>query len=366
MLQAGSRLTASQAPTAALCPARHSTARRPFSASPVPPQQHRHASAAAAATAHRRQLLGAPLLLPFVAGRGRAVVMAAAADSHDLLIVGPGVLGSFMGTLWKQQYPTATVTAQTNTESNHERLRKMGLQPVTREAAPAGKQYPYVLFAAPPSGSDDYPAAVRAATRQWDGSGSFVFTSSMSVCATEDGSEVSENCPLVPQGKAAGTDKLLGAEAATLEAGGNVLRLVGLYHAARGPHTFFIKMGEVARYSGYVVNMLHYEDAARIALAVLRGDGSEGGSGFRGQVFVGADGAPLTFQEMVDACFASGLFTGSVKFTGTPDATPGGKGKVVNNAATRAKLGGWSPKYPSFQQFFKDGGKDYYSTSGLF
>lgn len=40
------------------------------------------------------------------------------------------------------------------------RLRKMGLTPVTRDAAPAGKQYPYVLFAAPPSGSEDYPAAV--------------------------------------------------------------------------------------------------------------------------------------------------------------------------------------------------------------
>jgi hypothetical protein len=36
----------------------------------------------------------------------------------------------------------------------------MGLQPVTRDAAPAGKQYPYVLFAAPPSGSEDYPGAV--------------------------------------------------------------------------------------------------------------------------------------------------------------------------------------------------------------
>jgi hypothetical protein len=45
----------------------------------------------------------------------------ATAGSHDLLIVGPGVLGSFMGTLWKQQYPDATVTAQTNTESNHDR-----------------------------------------------------------------------------------------------------------------------------------------------------------------------------------------------------------------------------------------------------
>jgi hypothetical membrane protein len=35
--------------------------------------------------------------------------------------------------------------------------------------------------------------------------------------------------------------RLLGAESAALSAGGNVLRLVGLYHAGRGPHTFFIK-----------------------------------------------------------------------------------------------------------------------------
>jgi hypothetical protein len=45
------------------------------------------------------------------------------------------------------------------------RLRKMGLQPVTRDAAPAGKQYPYVLFAAPPSGSEDYPAAVSSSAQ---------------------------------------------------------------------------------------------------------------------------------------------------------------------------------------------------------
>lgn len=48
---------------------------------------------------------------------------------------------------------------------------------------------------------------VAAATQQWDGSGSFVFTSSMSVCATDDGGEVSENCPLVPQGKSPSTDR---------------------------------------------------------------------------------------------------------------------------------------------------------------
>lgn len=109
--------------------------------------------------------------------------------------------------------------------------------------------------------------------------------------------------------------------------------------------------------------MLHYEDAARLALAILRGDGSSSGSsGYRGRIFVGTDGHPLTFNDMVDACFASGLFgSGSVKFTGTPET--GGLGKVVMNESTREALGGWEPKYSSFKSFFlEQGGKDYYNS----
>jgi nucleoside-diphosphate-sugar epimerase len=125
----------------------------------------------------------------------------------------------------------------------------------------------------------------------------------------------------------------------------------------------------VPRFGGYTVNMLHYEDAARLALAILRGDGSGGGGGggYRGRVFVGTDGHPLTFQQMVDACVQSGLFSGlgsgSVRFTGTPEGG-GGLGKVVTNEQTRAALGGWAPKYASFQDFFlKQGGQDFYNSS---
>lgn len=123
-----------------------------------------------------------------------------------------------------------------------------------------------------------------------------------------------------------------------------------------------LPQGEVARYGGYTVNMLHYEDAARLALAILRGDGNSSGSAYRGQVFVGTDGHPLTFTDMVDACFASGQFGGgSVKFTGTPETS--GLGKVVSNESTRQQLGGWTPKYASFKSFFlEDGGKDYYNS----
>lgn len=36
----------------------------------------------------------------------------------------------------------------------------------------------------------------------------------------------------------------------------------------RGAHTFFLKQGEVARWAGYTVNLIHYEDAASLIVAV--------------------------------------------------------------------------------------------------
>lgn len=49
--------------------------------------------------------------------------MAAAAggSGNDLLIIGPGVLGSYAGKLWREAFPGATVVAQTNTTASHER-----------------------------------------------------------------------------------------------------------------------------------------------------------------------------------------------------------------------------------------------------
>lgn len=41
--------------------------------------------------------------------------------SHDLLVVGPGVLGSLAGKLWLESFPDATVVGQTNTTASHDR-----------------------------------------------------------------------------------------------------------------------------------------------------------------------------------------------------------------------------------------------------
>lgn len=68
------------------------------------------------------------------------------------------------------------------------RLQALGLATRTKDAAATGGTFPYVLFSAPPSGSADYVAEIKAALALWDGTGAFVFTSSGGVYTVEDGS----------------------------------------------------------------------------------------------------------------------------------------------------------------------------------
>lgn len=285
-------------------------------------------------------------------------VMAVAATNDNLLIVGPGVLGSCLGKLWKDKIPDSRVVGQTLSTTSHERLKKLGIEPRTAAQA-GGDKFSYVCFSAPPSGSEDYAKEVEVALSFWDGTGSFVFTGSNGLSAVDDGGDADEDSPVSPLGKSPGNDKLLNAEKATLAAGGNVIRLVGLYHRNRGAHTFFLKMGKVPRWGGYVVNLIHYEDAAGIVLAAL-----SMGEKLRGKVLLGADNHPVTFQDMMAAVTASPVWGGGVvEFTGTPET--GGRGKRVNNDKTRALLG-WRPKYESFEAFAAAGADDFYSTSGLY
>ena len=88
---------------------------------------------------------------------------------------------------------------QTNTEDAHERLESLGVSPRLKSAASPADAFPFVVFSAPPSGSDDYAAEVRAALKAWDGTGGFVFTSSTAVYAGKDCEECDESfaAPLV-------------------------------------------------------------------------------------------------------------------------------------------------------------------------
>ena len=269
-------------------------------------------------------------------------------------------------------HPNAAVVAQTNTPTRHAALASLGLTP--RTGADAGTQrFPRVAFAAPPSGSPDYVGAIQAALALWDSSAPgacFVFTGSAGVVGVDDGSSADETSPTVPRGGSPRTDTLLAAEDAVLGAGGCVLRLAGLYHASRGAHSFFLKApGGVVpgRAGSYTVNLLHYEDAARLAFAVLSGEGNPPDGAWRSRTFLGCDGAPLTFDEMVAAavgcpatCPGGVAPPGPISFAGSPDGPS--KGKRMTNPATRAALGGWAPKYASFQAFTAGGGKDAWNS----
>lgn len=108
---------------------------------------------------------------------------------------------------------------------------------------------------------------VANAAKHWDGTGAMVYTGSTGVYPAASG-VCTEDSALVAPGTSERTDRLLKAEQAMLEAGGNVVRLVGLYHSSRGPHVAFLRMGESQMCGASIMNLLHYEDAASLAVAV--------------------------------------------------------------------------------------------------
>ncbi|KAL2650412.1 hypothetical protein R1flu_018540 [Riccia fluitans] len=259
----------------------------------------------------------------------------------DLLVVGPGLVGSLVAKEWiKVNDGQCNVVGQTNTTKRHEQLRSIGVIPVTKDAH-KGEKFPNVIFCAPPSENEDYAAEVRAAAERWNGEGSLLFTSSSAVYAVNDNGLCDEGtAPLVPRGASPRTDRLYRAEEEVLKVGGNVVRLAGLYVLDRGAHSYYLSQGRVAQRGDHILNLIHCEDAASLCVTILRGE-------FRSRVFVGCDNHPITRQEIMDAVNKSGKFY--KKFEGFT-TTEGPLGKKMNNDLTR-RATGWKPNYESFQSF---------------
>ncbi|CAM6099914.1 unnamed protein product [Calypogeia fissa] len=259
----------------------------------------------------------------------------------DLLIVGPGVLGSLVGQLWLKGNEGSIVVGQSNTTTRHEDLKSVGIVPVVKDDPQNTEKFPYVIFCAPPSGSEDYAGEVRAAAERWNGEGSLLFTSSSALYDVNDNSICNEEGgPLVPRGRGPRTDRLLDAEDEILKVGGNVVRLAGLYLLNRGGHTFYLSKGTIDARPDHTLNLIHYEDAASLCITILKGES-------RGQIYMGCDNSPITRQEMMDAVDKSGKFDQKFKeFTGVD----GPLGKKLYNNSTR-KATGWKPKYESFPSF---------------
>eukprot|EP00898_Chlorokybus_atmophyticus_P001899 jgi/Chlat1/270/Chrsp1S03156 len=306
---------------------------------------------------HRRRrcapLAGAPVVVAPSSTRRKAMAAASAeaamaqdvdkaatakqTTADDLLIVGPGVLGTMIAKLWLAGFPHARVIGQTNTENSHERLRALGVIPRMKTAAEGSERFPYVVFCAPPSGSTDYVGEVRSAASLFDGQGSLLFTSSSAVYAADDGELCDEvSGKVVEKGASDRVDRLLNCEEVVLQAGGTV------HTAERGAHTYFLKAGQVPGRPDSFLNLIHYEDAASLCVAALRAKS-------RSTTYMGCDNHYLTRQEMMDAVVASGKWKGEFKgFTGTT----GGRGRRMNNDVTRQALQ-WAPKYNSFVEFIE-------------
>lgn len=257
----------------------------------------------------------------------------------DLLVVGPGVLGRMVAEKWLQDHPDSQIHGKTMTSDHHDELIKAGIRPSLR-GTQSDVKFPYVIFCAPPSRTEDYPGDIRLAASNWSGEGSFVFTSSTAVYDCSDNGLCDEDSPVVPLGKSPRTDVLLKAENAVLEAGGCVLRLGGLYKADRGAHTYWLAKGTVPYRPDHILNLIHYEDAASLAIAIMK-------KKYRGRTFLGVDNHPLSRQEVMDCVNRSGKYDKEFQgFTGTDDPL----GKRMNNSKTRAEVG-WEPKYASFARF---------------
>ena len=67
---------------------------------------------------------------------------------------------------------------------------------------------------------------------------------------------------------------------------------------------------------------------------------------------------------MMAACTKSGNPSLQGEVTWTLPEAQATKGKRVYNNSSREALGGWKPKYDSFEAFLAAGGGDFYTQSG--
>ena len=168
-----------------------------------------------------------------------------------------------------------------------------------------------------------------------------LFTSSTSVYAQTDGSEVTEESPAEPDRD---TGKILReTEKLVLGHGGLVARLSGIYGPGRSVLLKKFLSGDaiIEEKGDRFLNQIHRDDAAPALLRLASQI-----SNFRSQIFNLSDSRPLTQLE----CYTglARLFSKPLPPSGPRDLNRkrGWTHKRVSNAKLRAT--GWEPEFPSF------------------
>jgi nucleoside-diphosphate-sugar epimerase len=174
-----------------------------------------------------------------------------------------------------------------------------------------------------------------------------LFTSSTSVYAQTDGSVVTEESPAEPDRETGRI--LLASERITLDAGGTIARIAGIYGPGRSVllQKFLGGTAILEEDGNRYINQIHRDDAAPAIyhLVASRGGGIPG-------IFNVSDSQPITQAD----CYAglASIFGLPLPPTGARD--PMRKRGWTHKRVSSAKLvaTGWTPSYPRFLDVAKE------------
>lgn len=269
----------------------------------------------------------------------------------NILVVGAGYIGGPLALALHRR--GHRVTAWVRRPESAAPLQAIGLATHTGDAATARPWRELdgfaqaVIFCASTSGAgpEAYPRIYRdALCRALDfaGPARFIYTSSTSVYAQNDGSAVDESSPAWPLTETG--DILAEAEQRVISAYGIVLRLSGIYGSGRAVYwTRYVREGrEVPGDGSRWVNMIHRDDVVGAALHVLDHPATEG------QIYNTTDNQPVQLCDLLN-WLADRSHRPRPRFTGVtdPDRTRGLTSKRVLNAKLRAL--GWNPAFPTYR-----------------
>lgn len=283
------------------------------------------------------------------------------ASADGIAVVGCGVLGTSLcrQLLDNPKLDSRKVTGITKTTSKHVQIRSAAygaavgddrLQLLTADDIASDAKFKDVVFCAPPSGFEDYPAAVREAIDQyWDKDlgGCFVFTSSGGIYGQgSDGETVTETSPTADPETNPRTAKLVGAERACRDGGGCVLRLAGLYTLERGAHNYWLESGkDIQGRPDGIINLLHYDDAASACMAAIEA----GPDVVSGKTFLISDSHPTTRLGICESAIKAAKYA-EKKIPAIVGGDDMPRGKIYDGSWSDATLN-WKPRYESFDKF---------------
>jgi len=285
----------------------------------------------------------------------------------------------------REKFPQCTISLKTKRNDKERSLKwqKSGFQPLSSQWEDVAEnadrvKAPFVVFCAPPTNNPDYPGDVeRSIKYDWDSTlsnknSSFIFTSSGGVY-TENFGGIIDEISVVGKVSSPRTDTILKTEQIVLGNGGTVIRYGGLYTKCRGPHSYWLrentssedekegkKPNEFSSCPNGLINLIHYDDAARLLLNALLHSRNESSK----MLFLASDGVPISRENICKSALQCPFYKDRLlpSFTGDPFTVDGKRYDI----SLVSKTFNWKPKYDSFKNFMLHHSDDEMDVKMLF